>query len=289
MGDDCAVVEVPAGLKQILTTDSLTYGQHIDASVSAHDAGAKLIKRNLSDIAAMGGQPGHALLTLLCGPDMNLAWLQGFIEGIRETCLHYQLPIVGGDISAIAPSQFSSVLSLTGHLKHAPLLRNQAACEDSLYVTGTLGGSIYGKHYTFEPRLAEGQWLAQSQACSALMDLTDGLAKDLHELIPPAAIALLELDKIPISPEAQQRAQASGETALMHAFCDGEDYELLFCVKHGTQLSQFEQRWQKNFPKTQLTRIGKLSASQDQDGAYLNAKTKETLPWVKGFEHLTQQ
>ena len=78
MGDDCAVLDRPKGLKQILTTDSLSYGQHFDSSISAHDAGAKLIKRNLSDIAAMGGRPGEALLNLLCGSDLRTDWLAAF-------------------------------------------------------------------------------------------------------------------------------------------------------------------------------------------------------------------
>ena len=80
--------------------------------------------------------------------------------------------------------QFTAVLSLTGYSEKAPLLRKGAQAGDALYVTGTLGGSLLKKHYNFKPRLPEGQWLAQSMACSALMDITDGLAKDLRELIP---------------------------------------------------------------------------------------------------------
>ena len=83
MGDDCAVVSVPQG-KQILTSDSLSYGQHFDHNIDPKDAGAKLIKRNLSDIAAMGGNPSHALLTLLCGGDLHLEWLFEFIKLVRE-------------------------------------------------------------------------------------------------------------------------------------------------------------------------------------------------------------
>lgn len=288
MGDDCAVVETPQGLKQILTTDSVTYGQHIDARVSARNAGAKLIKRNLSDIAAMGGRPGHALLTLLCGADLSIDWLKAFIEGARDTCARYDLPLVGGDISALADGQFSSVLSLTGYLEHSALLRSGAQAGDALYVTGTLGGSILHKHYSFEPRLAEGQWLAQSNVCSALMDLTDGLAKDLRELIPAGCAAYLELDQIPLSEEAHQSAAKSGHAVLEHAFCDGEDYELLFTAKGDTDLAEFESHWKQSLPNTLLTRIGQLDTSAG-DAPYRDATTKEALPWVKGFEHLTGQ
>ena len=101
MGDHCALVDWPKGLMQILTTDSLSYSQHFDDSLSAREAGAKLIKRNLSDIAAMGGQPGEALLNLLCGSDLRTDWLAAFFDGICNACQEYDLPIVGGDISTL--------------------------------------------------------------------------------------------------------------------------------------------------------------------------------------------
>lgn len=285
MGDDCAVVELPHGHKQILTTDSLSYRHHFDDTVSAQDAGAKLIKRNLSDIAAMGGRPGQALLTLLCGGDLSIDWLQGFIEGIRETCKTYELPLVGGDVSALADGQFSSALSLTGYIQHAPLLRSGANEADSIYVTGSLGGSIRQKHYRFEPRLQEGQWLAQSGQCSAALDITDGLAKDLRELIPAGCQAQLELDQIPLSQDALKCATASGRSAMEHAFCDGEDYELLFAINAETNLAAFEHSWQQMFPQTPLTRIGSF-CPRISEAPYIDAQTKEALPWLKAFEHL---
>ena len=287
MGDDCAVVDRPKGLKQILTTDSLSYGQHFDDSISAHDAGAKLIKRNLSDIAAMGGRPGEALLNLLCSSDLRTDWLAAFFEGICHACQEYELPIVGGDISTLPDGQFTAVLSLTGYLVKPPLLRKGAQTGDALYVTGTLGGSLLKKHHDFEPRLTEGQWLAQSQAVSSLMDITDGLAKDLGELIPDECAAYLELDKIPLSDAAHQCAKASGRSAMEHAFCDGEDYELLMAVKKDSQLEVFERQWLQNFPSTPLSQIGQLRKSESK-APYIDSKTQEALPWIKGFEHLIE-
>lgn len=285
MGDDCAVIELPAGHKQILTTDSLSYGQHFDNKVSAKNAGEKLIKRNLSDIAAMGGRPGQALLTLLCGSDLNIAWLQQFITGIRETCEKYELPLVGGDISALADGQFSSVISLTGYIQHSPLLRRACNIGDKLYVTGSLGGSIRHKHYNFTPRLREGQWLAKSGLCTAMMDLTDGLAKDLRELLPLQCAAQIDLDNIPLSKDAVMCAAESGRSAMEHAFCDGEDYELIFTIREDHDCTEFEQQWHQTFPQTALSQIGQIYA-RTNDAAYLNAKTKEALPWQQGFEHL---
>ena len=287
MGDDCAVVDRPKGLKQILTTDSLSYGQHFDDSISAHDAGAKLVKRNLSDIAAMGGRQGEALLNLLCGGDLRIDWLAAFFEGIYHACEEYELPIVGGDISTLHNGQFTAVLSLTGYLVKPPLLRKGAQAGDTLYVTGALGGSLLKKHYDFAPRLTEGQWLAHSQACSALMDITDGLAKDLRELIPDGCAAYLKLGKIPLSDAAHQCAKISGRSAMEHAFCDGEDYELLMAVKKDTQLEVFERQWQQKFPSTPLSQIGKLRKSESK-APYIDSKTQEALPWIKGFENFVE-
>ena len=286
MGDDCAVIDTSGFTHQLLTTDSVSFRHHFDHTVSPQSAGAKLIKRNLSDIAAMGGHPGPALLNLLCAPDLSVDWLKNFIQGIRETCEAYKVTIVGGDISSLPSGQFTATLSQTGHIHRDPILRSGAKQGDTIYVTGTLGGSIYQKHYNFEPRLAEGHWLAKSGACSAMIDITDGIAKDLKSLIPAQCAAHLELPKLPLSPDAHRRAEESGRTALEHAFCDGEDYELLFTTKGSTELSGFEADWHKQFPTTPLTKIGSIEARQSK-ALYLDAATKETLPWIKGFEHLT--
>ena len=286
MGDDCAVVTVPQG-KQILTSDSLSYGQHFDNSIDAKDAGAKLIKRNLSDIAAMGGYPSHALLTLLCGGDLHLKWLSEFIKGIRENCEYYKVRIVGGDISSLSPGQFSSVLSLYGYLEQDPLLRSNSQSGDAIYVTGSLGGSRTSKHYNFLPRLAEGRWLAESGACSALIDLTDGIAKDLKELVPTLCAAYLILERIPISEAAKESATHSGCAPIEHAFCDGEDYELLFTVKECYDKKEFEEAWAEKFPKTALNRIGQMRPSKS-DASYIDASTGKDILWTKGFEHFSQ-
>ena len=286
MGDDCAIIDTSQINQQLLTTDSISYGCHFDHTVSAKQAGAKLINRNLSDIAAMGGHPGPALLNLLCGPNLRIDWLRDFIEGIRQTCKIYNISLVGGDLSTLPAGQFTAALSLTGHLEGPPLLRRGAEVGDAIYVTGTLGGSIYQKHYNFKPHLAEGQWLAQSKYCSAMMDITDGLAKDLKAIIPEGCAAYIHLDSLPISRDAHLRASESGQTAQAHAFCDGEDYELLFTVKKTVDLSQFTRRWTKQFPELTISKIGELRKSTTA-APYINSVTKEPLPWLKAFEHLT--
>ncbi|MFQ3224568.1 MAG: thiamine-monophosphate kinase [Lentimonas sp.] len=284
IGDDCAVLEPITSGRQILTVDSVSYGQHFDASVSPEDAGSKLIKRNLSDIAAMGGVPGPAVLALLCSSDLSIQWLERFFAGIRQTCERYGVSLVGGDISSLAESNFSGVLTLTGQAQN-PKLRSTAKSGDHIYVTGTLGGSILGKHYAFEPRLAEGQWLAQTRHCSAQMDLTDGLAKDLKALVPAGSHAALDLDDIPLAPAAQTLSKKSGRPALEHACCDGEDYELLFTINTQVNRHAFETEWAEQFPQTELHHIGYIRHSSTM-GALIDSQTNTALPWTHGFEHL---
>jgi thiamine-monophosphate kinase len=281
MGDDCAVLKTQCEKQQLLTTDSLSYGQHFDDRLTAADAGAKLIKRNLSDIAAMGGEPGPALLNLLCGPDLSIRWLEDFIRGVSDSSLKYGVTIVGGDVSALGAGQFSAVLTLSGTVEH-PLLRSGASEGDAIYVTGTLGGSILKKHYAFEPRLNEGRWLRAWGDCSAAMDLTDGLAKDLPELVPNGNAAWLDLTTIPISEDAKRLA---GDP-LARTFCDGEDYELLFTVSNSADAGAFEAAWAGQFPATPLSKIGTIRPTTTTGARLINAATGEGLPWTHGFEHL---
>lgn len=284
IGDDCAVIDPVYTGKQLITTDSISYGQHFDARIKASDAGSKLIKRNLSDIAAMGGIPGSAVLALLCSSNISIRWLEDFFWGIQNACKHYSVSLVGGDISTLKETSLSAVLTLNGYAL-APKLRTSSQIGDFIYVTGTLGGSILGKHIQFEPRLAEGQWLCKQSECHAMMDISDGLGKDLQSLLPANTSAHLFLNKIPISNAAVKLAQTSGLEKLEHAFCDGEDYELLFTVAEDTDQLKFENRWKQHFPETQLTRIGTIKPGSTEE-PYLDARTKTALPWTYGFEHL---
>lgn len=283
MGDDCAIIEIPKGSRQILTTDSLSFGQHFDASIRPEEAGAKLIKRNLSDIAAMGGQPGPALLTLLCGPDLSIRWLESFVGGIRECCARYDVRIVGGDVSELSPGNFSASLAQTGTIEAAVKLRHTASIGDRIYVTGRLGGTLAGKHYRFTPRLREGRWLASRSECTAMMDLTDGLGKDLDALLPPTSSAAIALEAIPVSDAAKAAASESGRDPVTHAFSDGEDYELLFCCSAGSAAGGFDALWREHFPDLELHCLGEIIP--DRGARYVDATHHQALNFRGGFEH----
>lgn len=266
IGDDCAVLSNEHGdALRVVTTDSVIFSKHFDAAVSPQDAGAKLIKRNASDIAAMGGVPADAVLSLVMSRDVSVAWLKDFYLGMAQACDALGIELAGGDLAS-APAGtrlFVATLSLTGFCENAALLRTGAQTGDAVFVTGTLGGTILKKHFAFDPRLAEGQFLAQfpREKVRGCMDITDGLAKDLKAILPAGAHVDFDFPAIPLSEDAQKLAGGNRETALRHAFCDGEDYELLFCVA-----ADFEPElialWQERFPQTRLSKIGYIAAGE---------------------------
>lgn len=285
IGDDCAVFQPSGDIRQIMTTDALVYGRHFDDSISAEQAGAKLVNRNLSDIAAMGGVPDRAVLNLLFGPNLDLAWLEGFIQGLRRAAAGVDLKIVGGDICSLNPGLFISMLTVLGTAA-SPLTRGSAQIGDAIYVTGELGGSLKQKHAAFTPRLAEGQWLAGSGCCTTLMDLTDGLAKDLPAILADGQSAEVDVHSIPVAHDAHLAARHSGRSALEHAFCDGEDYELLFTIQSSISRTDFMESWAQAFPQRRICCIGRVVESSGR-ALVIDAADGSTLCFVGGFEHFS--
>jgi thiamine-monophosphate kinase len=283
IGDDCAVHAPSTDQKQIITSDALVFGRHFDESISARQAGTKLVNRNLSDIAAMAGKPDRAILNLMFGPDLELEWLKDFFRGLDDAAAPAGLKIVGGDVCRLDPQCFTSVLTIIGTVK-IPLFRGHSQTDDAIYVTGNLGGSLSSKHANFKPRLAEGQWLAQCGHCSSLMDLTDGLAKDLPSLLAVGHAAQIDLSAIPISDDGRKAAVQSGRSATEHAFCDGEDYELLFTVRPFADVGDFSAAWAKAFPTVRLSRIGHV-VERKSEGPLIHASDGQPLPFIQGFEH----
>ncbi len=285
IGDDCAVFQPAGDIHQIMTTDTLVYGRHFDNSISAEQAGGKLVNRNLSDIAAMGGLPDRAVLNLLFGADLELAWLEGFVKGLRKAGAGVNLKIVGGDICRLNPGLFISILTVLGTAP-SPLTRGTAQIGDAIYVTGELGGSLRQKHATFAPRLAEGEWLAESGRCTASMDLSDGLAKDLSGILAKEQSAEINLHSIPVAHDAHLAAEQSGRSALEHAFCDGEDYELLFTIQSNVSEADFKMLWTQAFPQRRISCIGRVVESSGR-APVINTADGTAPRFTRGFEHFS--
>jgi thiamine-monophosphate kinase len=289
IGDDCAVLDVAGADSVLATTDGVVYGRHFDDAALPAAVGAKLLDRNISDIAAMGGTPKHALVHLIIGRDLKTAWLKEFYTGLAQGCREYGVTLAGGGTAQGPDGVFAADLTLLGIPGPKLLLRTGAQIGDAIFVTGDLGGSILGKHLDFTPRLAEGQWLAKQPGVRGVIDVTDGLAKDLPEILPPDADGRLDAAALPIAAAATTLAARDGVPALVHALTDGEDYELLFAVDGESDLKSFASRWRKALG-TPLTPIGVIAPAQDKKRAHQlrDRTTGQPLlpPGQRGFEHL---
>ncbi len=212
-GDDAAVLRI--GRERILfKVDSVVEGVHFKRGTPPEKIGYKAVARPLSDIAAMGGVPVAALAAAVLPKSWTLARAKRLQIGMEKL----GVPIVGGDI-ATPRGPLSLGVSVIGDMMGAPpVLRRGARPGDLVLVTGPLGGSIRGKHLSFRPRLKEGRLFATRARVHAMIDISDGLARDLGHLCDASGVgAELQAPRIPI---------ARGST-LEGALHDGEDYELL--------------------------------------------------------------
>lgn len=285
IGDDCAVMD-SGDVGTILTTvDALIWNEHFDETFTPQEAGAKLIKRNLSDIAAMGGAPAGAVIALTLSDDVSQSWLEGFYEGICQTAQQWGFLIVGGDITRAGKTGFfGSHLTIFGSVTRAVRRQGGQKAGDFILVTGELGGSRHGKEKTFTPRIREGQWLADQNVVKAMIDVTDGLAKDLPALLPKGCCAMLDVDQIPVSEAAELWSQKSGKPALEHAMCDGEDYELLLILDAEVDPELMLEEWDRN-QGAPITLIGRIAAAEEgQAGKLIDAATGLALEG-KAFQH----
>src|ERR1051325_2648849 len=169
-GDDCAALDVGLGDRWlVLKSDAIVEGVHFDSTASPEKIGHKALGRCLSDIAAMAGTPAAALITLGLPKEFDVARVEGIYSGLKATARRYGVAIVGGETTTSPERMFLSV-ALTGFVpRDRAVLRSGAKPGDAIFVTGTLGGSLAGKHFEFDPRLKEARWLAEHFSVHAML------------------------------------------------------------------------------------------------------------------------
>jgi len=274
VGDDAAVVRAPGSeLNMVYTTDAVVESIHFLPGTEPRRIGHKMVGRLLSDLAAMGAEPDHILLNVAVPAGYPASSLNQIYEGAEKLAMAFGACIVGGDTMKSAPLALHGFAS--GHLPTgSALLRSGAKAGDKIYVTGELGGSIHGKHLDFTPRVAEGIWLRKSGWVTAMMDISDGLARDLPRLCAKSGVgAVVNTEDIPVRHHSD----------LNHALSDGEDYELLFTVKP-EQTEQFEKVW-SNFSKLPSTCIGEMQGWPDDLMLIYSGGRREPFPSA-GYDHL---
>lgn len=302
IGDDCAVIPYEQNKAWLVTTDALVEGVHfLKDQISAFDLGAKAIAINVSDIAAMGGFPHYAFLSIALPKETDSQWAYELIQGMKEACEEWDVQLLGGDTVGSKRDVFINLTLISSaaldHIKY----RHQAKPDDVICVTGYLGNAGAGfqalqenvdktehinylihTHFYPQPHLQQGVWLASQSNVHAMMDLSDGLDCDLKRLIKSSHVgAVIETSKIPTSDALIQASLDHQWNALKLALTGGEDYCLLLTVASDS-FSMVQNAFQENFG-CPLYEIGKINDQSGQLAYHQDGKPIQLN--YKNFDH----
>ncbi len=230
IGDDAALAEVSRGRELILTTDLSIEGVHFTRRLHPpRSVGHRALARSLSDIAAMGGIPRFALVSLAISRGSGRGWIEGLYAGIVALARRFSLSVIGGDTAVVRGSTIIDVVVVGEVPPGSALLRSGARPGDQLFVSGTLGLSALGlrllksrprrlstsanraiqAHLSPEPRCALGRFLSERRLARALIDVSDGLSTDLSHLCEASGVgARVWANRIPVPKFPDARGQA---------------------------------------------------------------------------------
>lgn len=221
IGDDCAVLSFNKYYYQLFTCDMVVEDVDFEPDTDLYLVGRKALAVSISDIASCSGIPKHAVVSVGLPQGLSVNNADKIIKGIRDLAREYKINIVGGDISKAA-KLVVDVCMLGVVEKNRLVLRRNAEIGDCICVSGTLGGSIRGKHLKFQPRLKEARFLTDKFRINSMIDISDGLVQDLsHILSQSNKGGLIYESLIPLSRQAKN---------LDDALYSGEDFELLFTL-----------------------------------------------------------
>jgi thiamine-monophosphate kinase len=299
IGDDAAILKVPAEQQLVVATDTLVEGTHFFKDADPKSVGHKALVANISDFAAMGAEPAWASVALTI-PEADLTWVEGFSQGLYEVAEYYNVQVIGGDTTQ---GPLSVSISLKGFVpENRALLRSGAKTGDWIYVTGDLGQSalvvdVLSKKLEIEPsvliaaeqkfhfpnaRLAAAQVLRH--AATSAIDISDGLVQDLQHILKASKVSAdLNLEQLPIAEVLVNNL--SPEQALQYALTGGEEFELLFTVpeEHRAFLEQ-----NATAMGVKYTKIGQIKGGE-HGISYLQNGDKISTPFIcdSGYEHFS--
>ena len=236
IGDDCAILRIPAGHEMLVTTDFSLEGVHFRRDWQSPECiGHRCLVRGLSDIAAMGGRPIAAFLSLALPRKLPQRWVDRFFAGLLRLAEKYKVELAGGDTSQ-SPLGVLADITVVGSVPRGKALRRSGArVGDQIYVTGALGEStaalqllthkkIKRRDVFPESRITIGEWLLKKRIASACIDISDGLSTDLAHICEESGVGdVVDAAAIPVHSAARKLANA-----LDLALHGGEDYELVF-------------------------------------------------------------
>jgi thiamine-monophosphate kinase len=304
IGDDCAVLSTLPGTDTLVTTDFSLEGVHFRREWHPADSvGHRCLTRGLSDIAAMGGEPFAAFLSLALPADLPQRWADQFFDGLLKTAKMAGVTLAGGDV-AQSPAGILADITVLGTVPAGKAIRRDTAHPgDRIFVSGELGApsalleqmyanpehrfraSSYPAHFYPQAQLALGRFLREKKIPSAMIDISDGLSLDLSRLCRASKVgALLQINAIPVaslkaaSPKRTSRKRH--EVELRHALHGGDEYQLLFTVPPRRRLPAAY----KDVP---LSLIGYITEGGGISLEHENG-TITTLE-LKGWQHFTPE
>jgi thiamine-monophosphate kinase len=252
IGDDCAVLRLPPGHETLVTTDFTLEGIHFRRDWhSPESVGHRCLTRGLSDIAAMGGEPIAAFLSLALPRQLPQTWVNRFVRSLLSLAQRFGVTLAGGDTAKSPNGVLADIVVLGSVPKGKAIFRGGARSGDRIYVSGELGASAatlqrmmekpkrklnppdFRRHFFPEPRLELGRILREKGLASAMIDLSDGLSTDLGHICKESGVgAEVQADAIPLAGIGKPARGVD----LNFALHGGEDYELLFTAPRGKRV-----------------------------------------------------
>jgi thiamine-monophosphate kinase len=288
IGDDAAVLRLPPNHDLLVTTDFSIENVHFRRKWHSPEVvGWRCLTRGLSDIAAMGGEPIAAFLSLAVSGDVPQKWVDRFLQGLLALARKFNVPLAGGDTAQTVHGIQADIVVVGSVPKGTAVLRSGATAGDHIYVTGDLGGSAAAldrlrasrplgaessRHFRPQARVGVGHWLRQHKIPSAMIDISDGLSTDLEHICEESGVgAEIESSAIPLARVGRGKAQS---VALEFALHGGDDYELLFTSSKPVP------------PKVEgvpITRIGRTTRKERMQ--LIDADERKQVLDPQGWEH----
>lgn len=290
--DDAAVLTPPPGRSLVLTADAMVAGVHYLPDDPPDQVAQKLLRVNLSDLAAMGAEPLGYLLTCAWPKDIREDWVAGFVQGLAADQKTFGIHVLGGDMTS-TPGPMTLSLTALGHVAPGQALRRATArAGDLIFVSGGIGDGALGlkvltgafpnleaepaaflaeRYRRPQPRLALGQALAASGLATACLDVSDGLVADVGHIAETSGLAAeIVAHRVPLSPAARLLLADDLELFPL-TLTGGDDYELCFTVdpERAAEVAALAERL--GLPLTQVGRMAEGEGVRvlDRDGAAL--------------------
>jgi thiamine-monophosphate kinase len=288
IGDDCAVIPIPRGHQTLVTTDFSLENIHFRrAWHPAESVGHRCLARGLSDIAAMGGEPVTAFLSIALPRSLPQSWVDAFLRGLLKLAAEFKVSLAGGDTAESPGGVLADIVILGSVPRGKAVLRSGAKPGDKIYVTGELGASAATldllswkkvrpadspRHFYPMPRIEVGRFLRKRRLASAMIDISDGLSTDLGHLCEESKVgAEIRAGAIPVA----MIGKPSREVELRFALHGGDDYELLFTAPRGKRVPS-------RIAGITVTQIGQVTRGR---GVFLERNGVQRKLRPQGWEH----